>query len=288
MQNEFTFVLHTLTGINASVSACVPVSGGSINHVFKILYGKDYYLLKCNRSRLYPDMFEKEIIGLHTLHQTNLFRVPTPIGHLNTESFSYLCMEFIESGRQSENFFSDFGQRLAQLHQHTQSHFGFESDNYIGSLRQSNTLTSNFHEFFFTNRLHLLSKKAVEMKLMPYALAEQIENVWKNFESIFSHRKPALIHGDLWNGNYLVDTSGIPCLIDPACYYGIGESDLAMSKLFGGFDESFYRAYHEVIPHTSESECMKDLMSLYPLLVHVILFGRSYLSAIEQIVSKYE
>ena len=99
--------------------------------------------------------------------------------------------------------------------------------------------------------------------------------------------KPALLHGDLWSGNYLISESGTPYLIDPAVYYGDGLVDIAMSKLFGGFGHDFYSAYHEVISKPEAYEERIDLYQLYYLLVHLNLFGASYRSGVLRILSRY-
>ena len=88
----------------------------------------------------------------------------------------------------------------------------------------------------------------------------------------------ALLHGDLWGGNYLVDGRGQPVLVDPAAYYGRREADLAMTRLFGGFDSRFYAAYHEVWPLAPGSEERLAVYELYHLLNHLNLFGSGYLS----------
>jgi fructosamine-3-kinase len=89
---------------------------------------------------------------------------------------------------------------------------------------------------------------------------------------------PSLLHGDLWSGNYMVDELGMPCLIDPAVYYGHREADLAMTRLFGGFEPAFYEAYMEAFPLAQGHEERLPVYQLYHLLNHLNLFGRSYLA----------
>jgi fructosamine-3-kinase len=88
---------------------------------------------------------------------------------------------------------------------------------------------------------------------------------------------PALLHGDLWSGNFYADGAGRPVLIDPAVYRGAGEVDLAMMELFGSLPEEFREGYEEIRPIPGEYlTFLRDLYQLYYLLVHVNLFGGSY------------
>jgi fructosamine-3-kinase len=95
------------------------------------------------------------------------------------------------------------------------------------------------------------------------------------------------LHGDLWAGNYLISTDGTPYLIDPAAYYGHSLVDIAMSKLFGSFGQSFYDAYHEINPKSENYSQQIELYQLYYLLVHLNLFGSGYYSSVSSVLRKY-
>jgi protein-ribulosamine 3-kinase len=96
-----------------------------------------------------------------------------------------------------------------------------------------------------------------------------------------------LLHGDLWSGNFLCGHNGDPVLIDPAVYFGHREMDIAMTKLFGGFDDTFYTAYNEERPMEGGWEERVDPCNLYPLLVHVNLFGGGYAAQVQQILKRF-
>jgi fructosamine-3-kinase len=88
----------------------------------------------------------------------------------------------------------------------------------------------------------------------------------------------SLLHGDLWSGNVVVTVGGEPCLVDPAVYRGHREVDLAMMELFGGFGDRVFDAYRELRPlHPAYETCRREVYRLYPLLVHLNLFGSGYL-----------
>jgi fructosamine-3-kinase len=93
---------------------------------------------------------------------------------------------------------------------------------------------------------------------------------------------PSRLHGDLWGGNLHVDDAGRPCLIDPAVYGGHREVDLAMMRLFGGFGDHVFAAYEEAWPLAPGAAARVPLYQLYPLLVHLNLFGGSYLGSVQR------
>jgi fructosamine-3-kinase len=168
----------------------------------------------------------------------------------------------------------------------TADQFGLHQDNFIASLGQDNTTNTSWTKFFIENRLEPLIGKAFYDSLISEKFLYRFREIYAKLESIFPKEKPALLHGDLWSGNVLRDNSGNPALIDPAVYYGNREMDLAFSRLFGGFDEGFYQAYEAVFPLEPDFEIRTDIYNLYPLLVHLHLFGKSYLSGIEKTINR--
>lgn len=118
-------------------------------------------------------------------------------------------------------------------------------------------------------------------------LCQKFNNLFKILSSIIPSEKSSLLHGDLWSGNYLTDQNGSACLVDPAVYFGFRESDIAMTKLFGGFDHAFYESYNEEFPLQKNWEERIDIFNLYPLMVHVNLFGGSYLNDVKMILKRF-
>jgi fructosamine-3-kinase len=98
---------------------------------------------------------------------------------------------------------------------------------------------------------------------------------------------PSILHGDLWSGNFIVDDTGQPCLIDPAAYFGHREADLAMTRLFGGFTPAFYEAYDEEFPLADDHGERLPIYQLYHLLNHLNLFGSGYYAQSERILRSY-
>ena len=99
--------------------------------------------------------------------------------------------------------------------------------------------------------------------------------------------KPSLIHGDLWSGNLISDKNNEPVLIDPAVYYGHPEMDWAMLSLFGNYPTVAMEKYNEISSIEKDFEKRKELHQLYPLLVHLILFGKGYYRSVMSIIEKF-
>ena len=111
---------------------------------------------------------------------------------------------------------------------------------------------------------------------------EKIPNILAGTEE-----DPSLLHGDLWSGNYLIDISGNPWLIDPAVYYGHREADLAMTSIFGGFSKTFYSAYESEFPLLPGYSEREPIYQLYHLLNHLNLFGTAYYGQVISILKRY-
>ena len=276
-------LLSNSTGISVQIKGATTVGGGSINRTAKLQTTNGPYFLKYNSASLYPQMFELEKRGLDLLLQANEAHIPHVIGFGEKGDHSMLLLEYIESGLPNKSFWEDFGRALAKLHKHSAPKFGLDHNNYIGSLQQSNTEHVTWVDFFVSERL----EPQLRLANLPADLVRRFGQLFSKLNEVFPTEPPSLLHGDLWNGNYMTASDGAVVLIDPAVYYGHREMDIGMSKLFGGFSASFYTAYNDVFPMEYGWEGRVDICNLYPLLVHVNLFGGSYLSQVTSILNKY-
>ena len=173
------------------------------------------------------------------------------------------------------------------MHQHTSDTFGLDQDNFIGRLPQRNTRHKNWTDFYTYERLWPqleLAKRKGLLKDNEYPKSEHIKN---QLNYLFENVKPTLLHGDLWSGNYLISKDGTPYLIDPAAYFGHHEIDIAMSKLFGGFGDTFYSAYLNHVPTDKFTSARIEIYQLYYLLVHLNMFGNSYYGSVISILKTY-
>ena len=200
---------------------------------------------------------------------------------------SFLILKYIKSGIKTPTFWYDFGKQLANLHKHTVNFFGLDYNNYIGSLIQRNNKHSSWTEFFINERLSYQVKMARDNKRVDKDTISSFDRFYNRMDSIFPVEPPALLHGDLWSGNYMVNENGQPVIIDPAVYYGHREMDLGMSQLFGGFDNQFYTSYHNHFPLENGWKERLQFCNLYPLMVHVNLFGGTYLNSVKEILRKF-
>jgi fructosamine-3-kinase len=162
-----------------------------------------------------------------------------------------------------------------------------EQDNFIGSLIQENKQQPDFINFFISQRLEVQLKIARNQGALNQSDTRYFNSLFNKLNNIVPIEKPALLHGDLWSGNFMVNSSGAPCIFDPAVYYGHREADIAMTQLFGGFSPEFYHAYNETCPLEKDWQKRTDIFNLYPLLVHVNLFGGSYAAQVLRIIRHF-
>lgn len=282
----FESILFETFGKAVEVNDARFVAGGSINTTARVLTPEGTFFVKFNHAEK-EDMFEKEARGLALLRNTNAIHIPEVYGYGKNGGRAYLIQEFVENGGQHPNFWRTFGQSLAKLHSHTQPFFGLNFDNYLGSLEQNNTFYENGIDFFVEKRLRPQAGLALYNNLIGAELYNRLERFYPLLKNLLPTEAPALIHGDLWSGNFLINEHGRVSLVDPAPYYGYREAELAFTHLFGGFDDEFYENYQESFPFEPHFEARIPIYNLYPLLVHVNLFGRSYLPPIERLIKRY-
>lgn len=257
------------------------LSGGDINEVFKI----DGKIIKINRASDFPDMLAIEGNSLELLGQH--FRTPKVLQTGSNSDFQFLEMEYIPSGNKTSEFWQKFGQSLAILHLQSSRSFGLDFDNYIGSLRQSNSQKQSWEEFLVLERLQPMVEMAVNNGDVNYVEAKVFDNFYLKINELLPKENPAFVHGDLWGGNYLCSSEGEPVLLDPAIYYGHREMDIAMMHLFGGFESKLFDHYNEEFPLEKGWRNRIELNQLYPLMVHVNLFGRSYWTRVYNILRQF-
>jgi fructosamine-3-kinase len=240
-----------------------------------------------------PGLFEAEAEGLKALRGAEAIRVPQVLA-VETDG---LVLEWIREGPRKKGFAENFGRRFAQLHQHRGRVCGFTGDNFIGATPQINTpvkgnwqearkfLGSDWPEFFIERRLRFQVRLASE-RGHGDELARLLDRAEARIATLLGSaiEAPSLLHGDLWGGNYLVDDRGEPCLIDPAVYFGHREADLAMTRLFGGFEPAFYSAYHQVLPLAPGHRERLPIYQLYHVINHLNLFGGGYYGQAQRIL----
>ncbi|MGC4095244.1 MAG: fructosamine kinase family protein [Polyangiaceae bacterium] len=265
-----------------------PVSGGDINEAYRVQSARGACFVKTNANAP-ASLFPAEARGLEWLRRGGALRVPeVRFVSEPDEPVRYLVLEYIEAGRPARDFDERLGQGLAALHRSGLAEFGLDHDNFIGSLPQSNAAAPSWAEFYVQRRLEPQLARATASRRVSYAMRRGFERLFaKMAELVGPSEAPSRLHGDLWGGNLYVDSHGAPCLIDPAVYAGQREVDLAMMRLFGGFAERVFAAYDEAFPLLPGAAERVALYQLYPLMVHVNLFGGSYVGSVERALTRY-
>jgi protein-ribulosamine 3-kinase len=287
VETAFLELITNKTGEASKILKASGLSGGCINDAARVETTAGVYFLKWNHAGRYPGMFASEARGLELLAAAGAVKVPGVTGQGEAGDHTFLALEYIEQGRSAGGFWQDFGQGLARLHQNTDTRFGLDHDNYIGSLPQSNRHHDSWLDFFTEERLEAQGRLARDSGRAGSDLSRALERMYPRLQHFFPEEPPALLHGDLWSGNYMTGSDGKAVIIDPAVYYGHRYMDLGMSKLFGGFSGEFYQHYHEAWPLDAGWRDGVEVANLYPLLVHVNLFGGGYLGSIMSTLKRY-
>ncbi len=257
-------------------AAAATVGGGDISVAWRVQTGNGTVFVKTGASEA-SDMFAAEAAGLEELRNADAIRIPTVLACGSAGSDGFLALEWIEFDQPQHSTERLFGQQLAALHRYTDERFGWHRDNTIGRTPQHNEQGSDWIEFFRRQRLLFQLQLAAsngfsrELQTEGGKLIENLERLFDGYVPVVS-----LLHGDLWGGNW-ASCGGEPVIFDPAVYYGDRESDIAMTRLFGGFGAGFYDAYNESWPLAEGHEQRQLLYQLYHVLNHLNLFGGSYL-----------
>ena len=277
--------------LGTSFQQVSPLAGGDINQAHRVtLLGGREVFIKSNR-RAPQTLFSTEAAGLAWLGQANVLSLPEVLAYSEPDApqeEAFLALEFVPPSPPAPDFDQVLGHQLAALHQDSPQCFGLEYDNFIGTLPQSNSPKTRWHQFYRDNRLAPLLKRAFDQDLFTTAQRQLWDRLLETLEHYTGpDEAPARLHGDLWGGNLLVNQSGAPTLIDPAVYGGHREMDLAMMKLFGGFNPGVFEAYNETFPLDPDHLQRVHLYQLYPLLVHINLFGGHYVHSAMSALSHY-
>jgi fructosamine-3-kinase len=264
--------------------------GGDANQAFEVeLEGGRLVFVKTQTLPL-PGLYRCEAEGLEWLKAAKVLRVPEVLSFSEADELGPACLvlERVKHGRRDRQYDERLGAGLAALHRTGAERWGFVHNNYLAILPQNNLKTETWAEFYATRRIEPQLARAVDAGHISQPLRQRIEKALTRIAALVGpDEAPARLHGDLWAGNVLCDEHGAPVLIDPAVYGGHREVDLAMMRLFGGFSERVFAAYAEVYPLSDGTKERVPLYQLYPLLVHVNLFGAPYVPQVERCIADW-
>jgi fructosamine-3-kinase len=265
----------------SSGARCTPapgraLSGGSINACYRWPTDSGPLFVKVG-ERAALAAFEAEAAGLAELAAARALRVPRVLAAGCAEAASFLALEWIEAAPPDEDAERRLGAGLAALHAVRASAFGWGRDNTIGRTPQLNGWSDDWAAFFRERRLRPQLTLAMQ-RGFGELLGRRGDELLESVPELLAGHLPvaSLLHGDLWGGNWLSTGVGEPVIFDPAVYYGDRETDVAMTRLFGGFGEAFHRAYQQAAPLSAGAATRAELYNLYHVLNHANLFGGGY------------
>ena len=280
MRDETAADLAGLLG--ERVSRMERLGGGDVAEAFRVVLAGGQTVFAKTHRRPPPGFFTTEAAGLAWLRETDALPVPAVVAVSDGGGGSspWLVLEWVSESRGAVPDEAAFGRALAVLHGAGAPYFGREDRRSTGSRGLPNERCETWVEFYSTQRLIPLAamlRDAGHLGGDAARLAGGLEAVAARVTELAGPAEPpARLHGDLWAGNRLVDIDGRSWLIDPACFGGHREFDLAMMRLFGGFGPKVFASYAEAAPLAAGWEGRVPLYHLAPLAVHAIKFGGAY------------
>ncbi len=302
MRREFEDLISQATGLAPVRSR--PLAGGCVGEVFRVeLENGDIIVAKTGGQETGgKDAGRQEtgkagsglaIEGRMLRYLSEMSDLPVP-GIIHAPSLGdndrLLLMTYIPAtGGLNAASQAHAAELLAALHGVTAENFGLDFDTLIGGLHQPNDRDKSWRDFFRDHRLLYMGRQAMDAGRLPGRIYQRLEALAGRLDKwLDGNERPSLLHGDMWTGNVLCRGDRIAGFVDPAIYYGEAEIELAFSTLFATFGDPFFRRYNELRPiRAGFFEERRDLYNLYPLLVHVRLFGGSYVGSLEGTLARF-
>ncbi len=273
------------TALGLKVVDITPLSGGCVGQVYRVDLADGERIVAKVDQTLQPKLSIEAYMLFYLAKHSRL-----PVPSVLKSSESLLLMEFLpgksQFGHKAQEHAAEL---LADLHNSTNQFFGLDQDTLIGGLHQPNPWRSSWLDFFREHRLLYINDEGNRKGQLPDAVARRVRKFCDQLDKyLMEPERPSLIHGDVWTTNILAVGDRITGFVDPAIYYAHNEIELAFATLFGTFGDSFFRRYDETNPIAPGFfEERRDIYNLYPLLVHVNLFGGSYVHSVVGILNRF-
>ena len=289
--NSLAGALVDLFGTSVKIAQTDRLSGGDINKAYGLTLTTGQHIFMKANAKDNAAFFTAEAAGLQAIADTHTIGTPRILCYGTDDGedvgYSFLLLEYIQSAGRRSDYWEVLAQELAAMHSvPVLRQYGFPQNNFIGARPQNNTWSDSWITFFRDQRLAPQFRDADSY--FSSGDRTKITKLLDNLDRfLVEPEHPSLLHGDLWAGNVMCGPDGKAMLIDPACYIGHREADLAMTQLFGGFPQAFYEEYKKAAPLQPGYEERRDLYNLYQLLNHLNLFGPTYLGPVLSIVDEY-
>ena len=279
--NTAEFRAAVAAALDADVQEVAALRGGDVAESYRVRLASGRVVFAKTHHAPPPGFFTTEAAGLRWLRDAGALPVPEVLAV--SDDPALLALEWIDEGGRTPRDEAAFGRALAALHGAGAASFGRADRRSTGSRGLPNEPADTWPEFFATQRLVPIARLVRDSPHLDDALATRVEAVAARMPQLVGPPEPpARLHGDLWAGNRLVDRAGRSWLIDPACFGGHREFDLAMMRLFGGFGDAAFHAYDDAAPLADGWEARVALNQLAPLGIHAIKFGGGYVAGLDR------
>jgi len=286
---ELLHAVGKLAGLTLDIEKVAAVAGGDISGAFRCEDSRGCnWFMKINEAS-FIEAFEAEEAGLLELGKAKMLRVPQVAAHGVNTGRSWLLLEWLDMQPGNELAARGLGVALAEMHRISAGAYGWDRNNFIGATPQLNQPEDNWTGFYCEHRL-LPQARLAENNGAPREFVHKLRQFAYQLPKMLADYRPepSLLHGDLWGGNWAQLGDGTPVIFDPAVYYGDRETDLAMTRLFGGFPATFYEGYAAEWPLARGHEWRNTLYQLYHVLNHFNLFGGAYLSQADRMLDQLQ
>ncbi|MDE2856243.1 MAG: fructosamine kinase family protein [Chloroflexota bacterium] len=270
--------------VKQPIARVTALAGGMISQVLKIEFPNDDALV----AKIGDATHDLRIEGFMLRYLRQKSSLPVP--ELYHEEADLLLMEYIEGATEWDSAsLAQLGHLLANCHQIGADCYGLERDTLIGPLHQPNEQSDSWIEFFREHRLQYMIGVARESGHLPPRLQGRLAEFADQIERyLIEPQNPVLIHGDMWRTNVIARDGNIAGIIDPALYYAHNEMELAYMTLFDGVGREFFAAYRQILPiENAFFDTRRHVYNLYPLLVHLTIFGAKYLGPLDATLRRF-
>jgi fructosamine-3-kinase len=290
VENETAADLARLIG--EGVARMERLSGGDVADSYRVTLAGGRTVFAKTHRRPPPGFFTTEAAGLAWLREADALPVPAVVAVSDGTGggLAWLVLEWIDESPRGVPDEAGFGRALAALHGAGAPCFGRADRRSTGSRGLPNEPCGSWADFYATQRLAPLAallRDTAHLGQEGAGLARRLEALRDRVAELAGPPEPpARLHGDLWAGNRIIDGEGTSWLIDPACFGGHREFDLAMMRLFGGFGPEVFASYAEVAPMAAGWQDRIPLHQIAPLAVHAVKFGGGYIRGLAGALSR--